>query len=623
MATELATAYISLVPSARGIKGNISKELGGAGRSAAGETEGAFNRASGRVGRTFSAMFRGVATGGALAIGGAFAGVAIGKELLSTGAELETWKLKAETVFEDSNATIQAWADRNAAVFGVTDDELAGMAASFGDLLKPMGFTSEQAATMAQDVVGLSGALSEWTGGQRSASEVSDILAKAMLGERESLKELGISITEADVQRRLAEKGQAGLTGAALEQAKAMATQELIFEKSKDAQKAFAEGGNEAMRAQNNLKSSLGEVKETLATALTPVLADVAKWAGEKLPVAIEYGKQAFAAIKEWWDTDGVKFREQAMAVFQRISGVISDVVAAVRDSWPEISATISEVVETVRVVIESFVTIATTIWDNFGNNILEFTRRAWGPMSEIVGGALNIIQGIFKTFAALFEGDWAAVWDGIRQIFTGFWDAFTNVPDMAMEYVRLAVGVFLEIIGSAFKAAWDAILERLQSFANGAIEKLVGIVEWVKALPGLIVEAAKGMWDGISDAFKDMLNQIITWWNDLSFPEFDIPKVHVPGTDHDIGGGTIGGWDLPNIPKLHEGGVFSSGKGEGLALLSDGERVLTPAQNESWERGGAGLTVQGDLVVSDKRLAVDLDLWSQRHAARARWGAA
>ena len=68
------------------------------------------------------------------------------------------------------------------------------------------------------------------------------ILTKAYLGERDALTSLGIKISEADVQARLAANGQDELTGAALEQAKAVATQQLIFEKSTDAQKAWSDG---------------------------------------------------------------------------------------------------------------------------------------------------------------------------------------------------------------------------------------------------------------------------------------------------------------------------------------------------------------------------------------------
>jgi hypothetical protein len=117
----------------------------------------------------------------------------------------------------------------------------------------------------------LAGALAEWTGGKRTSAEVSEILAKAMLGEREGLKALGISISAADIEMRLFEKGQQDLTGAAMQQAKALATQELIFEKSADAQAAFAEGSNTAARKQAELRARNQELSETVGEKLLPV----------------------------------------------------------------------------------------------------------------------------------------------------------------------------------------------------------------------------------------------------------------------------------------------------------------------------------------------------------------
>src|SRR5690606_40421631 len=53
-----------------------------------------------------------------------------------------------------------------------------------------------------------------------NASQASEVLTKALLGEREQLKTFGIQINEADITTRLATKGQKDFTGAALAQAK-------------------------------------------------------------------------------------------------------------------------------------------------------------------------------------------------------------------------------------------------------------------------------------------------------------------------------------------------------------------------------------------------------------------
>jgi hypothetical protein len=61
----------------------------------------------------------------------------------------------------------------------------------------------------------------------------------------------------------------------------------------------------------------------------------------------------------------------------------------------------------------------------------------------------------------------------------------------------------------------------------------------------------------------------------------------------------------LPDIPILHSGGTFWSGNaaGEGLALLRDGERVLTPEQSQGYHHGG--MTVVNNLPAGVDPLVV------------------
>jgi hypothetical protein len=206
--------------------------------------------------------------------GAAFAAdkiIGYGKELFKLGTEMEVLGRKAETVFGEALPLVTEQAEKNAAAMGLSTGAFIDAAAAIGDLLIPMGFQREEAAAISTELVNLSGALAEWSGGQLDAEGVTQVLSKAVLGQREGLKQLGISITEAEIQTRLAEKGLKGLTGEMLQQAKAAATLELITEKSADAQEAFANNADTNIRRQAELAAAFREIKEAIATALIPV----------------------------------------------------------------------------------------------------------------------------------------------------------------------------------------------------------------------------------------------------------------------------------------------------------------------------------------------------------------
>lgn len=547
---------------------------------------------------------------GAAMLGIGAGAVAMAPAILSTGASLEALGKKSATVFEGSLADVQAWSDANAAAMGLTSRQATGLAAGIGDLLKPMGFTAEQAAGMSTKMLDLSGALSAWTGGQKSAAEVSDIITKAMLGERDGLKDLGISISEADVQARLAANGTDKLTGAALEQAKAVATQQLIVEKSTDAQKAWADGSMDAIKAQNKSKASLDQLKETLVTAIypalqavVPIVTEVAQWLGERLPGAIE-------VVKSW-------LVDNLGPAVQWIGDRFGELVVWVRAHWDQISATVAQAVGYIEGAISTATAAIQAIWSTWGDNILAYVRITWDAISGVVAAALDVIKGIVNVVMGIIHGDFSQVWDGIKGIFGGVWDAITtivrtalaqvgNVISAAWNGVKAVTGVVWDAVKGAVMAPINAVRDGIGAVVDGIAGAVTGtwdriksvtstvwdgiksavstgindIVGFVAGLPGNVKSAVGNAFSSIWDSFKGVINKVISAWNNLGF---SLPKIlfdwngPLPGGDVDVGGWTI---STPNLPLLAKGGVLTGPTvfvgGEYAGAMSNPE-IVTP----------------------------------------------
>lgn len=227
----------------------------------------------------------------------------------------------------------------------------------------------------------------------------------------------------------------------------------------------------------------------------------------------------------------------------------LAKVQSWVDQHWPQIQAVITGAVDTISNGIGGFVSIATTLWQNFGNNILSFVQRVWPNVQQVIGGALDIIQGIIQTATSLIKGDWSGVWDGIEDIVSGAWQAIQGLVKTAMEGLRLTVGVGLEVVGSVIKGAWD------------------GIVSFVAGIPDRIASAAVGMFDGIKNAFKSAINWLIRAWNKL---EFKIPGFDPPGPGPKFSGFTLG---VPKIAELALGGIVKARPGGTLAILGEAGR--------------------------------------------------
>ena len=139
MSIELAKAYVQVVPTAKGIKGSLSKAIGGEADSA-GES----------AGRSISGKIK-----GALAAAGI--GVALGagiKKSLTEGANLEQAIGGIETLFKDSSDEMIKNADKAFRTAGISANSYMEQATSFSaSLLQSTGGDTKKAAASADQAI--------------------------------------------------------------------------------------------------------------------------------------------------------------------------------------------------------------------------------------------------------------------------------------------------------------------------------------------------------------------------------------------------------------------------------------------------------------------------------------
>lgn len=243
-------------------------------------------------------------------IGGMFAGAFAAQKLIDFGAELfelggniEAWNRRAATVFGEQVDSMREWSDQVNERFGMSEAAVLNLASSVGDLLVPMGFQREQAALMSQEIATMGNALSEWTGGTIDAAAASEVITKAMLGETDGLVALGVKLSAAEIEQRALELAQKDGREEITQMDKALATQELILERSSDAMAAYGEENDSLQVKSKELKAKWEDLKVQLAEKLLPVFHRVTEWILEDFIPAAE----DFAA----W------FQEDAMPVLE------------------------------------------------------------------------------------------------------------------------------------------------------------------------------------------------------------------------------------------------------------------------------------------------------------------
>jgi phage-related protein len=202
------------------------------------------------------------------------------------------------------------------------------------------------------------------------------------------------------------------------------------------------------------------------------------------------------------------------------------------------------DVVQTAK---EKFVDFAGAAVEKIGNVIGKFGDFR-ERVAEAVGAAREKLQSAGEKFGDLREaarnaiGTYSADGGGVLG---KVHDIVSNVGNLPGIIRDKAAGVFGPV-----KDAADNAIGTYSAEGGGVLGKLHNIVSTVTGLGGTITSKAAGMWDGIGSAFKGVINNMIGWWNNLSF-SVDIPD-KIPGLPDSF---TI---STPNIPYLADGGIVN-----------------------------------------------------------------
>ena len=280
------------------------------------------------------------------------------------------------------------------------------------------------------------------------------------------------------------------------------------------------------------------------------------------------YAYQNFEGFRTVVDAVAAFMIDVVWPKIQEFAKFIADafmaLVGFVQTHWGTISTVISTVIETVKTVIETTVGVIMTLWDTFGQTMIDYVTTAWDAIKLVIDGAINVVKGVIETVTSLIKGDWDGVWAGIKLTVSGVWDGIKGLVDLAVNSVKTTITTVTDAIKLAWETVWGSVetfvfdtWESIKTFVSDGIDDVIG---FITGMPTSIASGVSGAFDSIYDGFKSVINKVIDAWNGLSLGPFTIPgfDTGIPGVPS-FGGMTLGPYGPPNIPRLHTGGPVGS----------------------------------------------------------------
>lgn len=200
------------------------------------------------------------------------------KSIINSASDAQETLSKFETVFKHINNAANDSAEELSNSYGLSDKAAQELLGNTGDLLTGFGFSQKAALDLSTSVNKLAVDLASFTNYSGGATGASQALTKALLGERESVKSLGISILEEDVKKQVAINTAKGLIFETERQAKAYATLDLAIKQSQNAVGDYGRTSESFANQQRELGASIEDISVTIGSIFVPALS---KGAGE------------------------------------------------------------------------------------------------------------------------------------------------------------------------------------------------------------------------------------------------------------------------------------------------------------------------------------------------------
>jgi len=314
-----------------------------------------------------------------------------------------------------------------------------------GDLLVGLGLTRREALSLADGVVRLSADVASFKNVQGGAERAADSLTKALLGEREMLKEtFKTAVSEAEVQER-AKEIMAERTELTERQAKALATLQIVTERNKDAIGDFAKTQEGLANQMRIFQEQLKGVAERFGKVMIPVALKAIK--------AFSFLLDIFTAMPE-----------SMIAMITLMAGLAAALGPIILIAGQ--AALAMTLFTTANLIAAKSAALASLAFVKMGI-VAVASLAPFLPIILAVGAAIVLVAALIFKFWIPIKSFFAGIWEGFLLGFSPVIDSFQELFSVAQFGFDLIMTLFGGLLDQT-----DAGASGFQTFG-----KIVGII--------------------------------------------------------------------------------------------------------------------------------------------------
>ena len=201
--------------------------------------------------------------------------VGFANECLELGSDLAEVQNVVDSVFKTMSRQVEEFAKSAVTMYGLSETMAKQFTGTFGSMAKAFGFTEKEALSMSTTLAGLAGDVASFYNIDQEAAFTK--LKSVFSGETESLKDLGVVMTQAALDQYALANGFGKVTKDMTEQEKVALRYRFVLDKLSTASGDFAKTSDGWANQVRILKLQIDSLKATIGQGLINVLTPVLK----------------------------------------------------------------------------------------------------------------------------------------------------------------------------------------------------------------------------------------------------------------------------------------------------------------------------------------------------------
>lgn len=409
-----------------------------------------------------------------------------GKSMVDAASDFDENLNKISVAFGDNADEVKAWADTATQSFGLSMNQALEATSLFGDMATSMGISQGEAASMSTSLAGLAGDLASFK--NIGIDQAMTALNGVFTGETESLKQLGIVMTETNLEEFAAKTGRVYSEMSQAE--KVQLRYNYVMAMSKNAIGDYARTSDGTANSMRTFQASVENLAITLGQNLLPIVTPIIQKATEMV--------NAFAAADPQLQQLILKIAGIAavagpallvvgkmVSVFGSVSGAIGllggkiaelgGMGKAISAVFTAITSPVGIAVGAITALVAAFAYLMTTN-EGFRNSIMQTVTTIGQSLMPIIQALMPVIQNIATVLATTIASVLQALAPVLAQIVTMIGQIVSTVAPLIAQLVSQLAPILTTIIqtvGNIVSAVLPPVITIINAIM-GAIEELL-----------------------------------------------------------------------------------------------------------------------------------------------------